>query len=322
LILLIGKGLIAKENVMKLSPRNRSGFTLIELLVVIAIIAILIGLLLPAVQKVRESANRTKCANNLKQMGLAFHNHHDTYGVFPTGGGAWSSERVWNTANNTPGGYQTQIWGWGYQILPYIEQTALWMVPPGSANQPGPGDVEVASAQIKIYNCPSLRGYTVFQYNQANWGGLGATGQRAVIDYAGNGGYTGNGNDGPLVPQGSVCRMADVQNGTSNVMLVGEKYLDRAIATTSSDCNDDQGWTDGWDNDTICFGSYGAPAQDGSVGTCGDIFGSAHPLSMQCVLCDGSVRAVSYSVDPTNFGLFTSRNGTVNGASVVNWGTF
>jgi len=276
---------------------RRPGFTLVELLVVIAIIGILVALLLPAVQAAREAARRMQCSNNLKQIGLAMHNHHDTYKTFPSGGLGWSRPRSF-TATGVPAGAKTQNWGWAYQILPYMEQTSVWE---------HASDAVVASTNIKTYSCPSLRAPTKFPYSQSN-----PTGFRAMMDYVGNGGTYGgwwgfdrsvNSMDGPLAPSGFAMRFANVTDGTSNTLFAGEKYLSRLHS--APDCNDDQGYVDGWDNDTICFsrGGYATnpiypPRPNGQVGGCGLIFGSPH-VSLLCVFVDGSVHSVSFTVDQT-----------------------
>src|SRR5437879_8985071 len=112
--------LVPGGNRRRQSGSRRAGFTLIELLVIIAIIAVLIGLLLPAVQRVREAANRIHCANNLKQLGLAAHNHHDSLGFLPSGGWGW----CWTGVPDRVG--HRQPGGWTYSLLPYVEQDNLW----------------------------------------------------------------------------------------------------------------------------------------------------------------------------------------------------
>src|SRR6516164_70264 len=230
---------------------RRQGFTLIELLVVIAIIGVLIALLLPAVQQVRESANRTTCANNLKQIGMAFHNHHDVLGYFPDGGEYWDpfgSPRDWE--DTTPLMSPHQNWGWAYQILPFIEQANVWE---------NPSDQLVRSSLMKLYFCPTRR-LPMLVYDSRY-------GDSAMLDSAGNGGldYTepiagspGNGRNGTVVRRpganpersASVRLDANIPDGSSNTLLLGEKRMHTNFLGTSQP-DDDQGYVAGWDQDEI-----------------------------------------------------------------------
>ena len=134
-------------------PHRSRGFTLIELLVVIAIIAILIGLLLPAVQKVREAAGRMRCTNNLKQLGLGMHNCHDTTSSFPSAGWGW----LW-TGEADRGSGKEQPGGWVFSLLPYVEQSPLRDMGKGQAR---PAQLTAFAARnstaVAFFICPSRR---------------------------------------------------------------------------------------------------------------------------------------------------------------------
>lgn len=287
--------------------RWRSGFTLIELLVVIAIIAVLIGLLLPAVQKVREAANRIQCANHLKQMSLAFQTHESTHKVLPDGGGHWSLARSL-TPGGSPAIAPNQDWGWAYQILPHIEQDNIWRLV---------RDEDVANQAIKVYFCPSRRAPIVLPGISS---GIESGRLRGAIDYAGNGGTgpTVFPNGHPWLEQnGAVIsrynggmRFQRITDGTSTTILLGERNVNVALLNDSSQADENNGYMDGYDWDTIRWG-HEAPIPDRRTNSPQGMllrFGSSHPGGLQFAFADGSVRWVSYTVPLPTFQRLCSRN--------------
>jgi prepilin-type N-terminal cleavage/methylation domain-containing protein/prepilin-type processing-associated H-X9-DG protein len=270
-----------------LKRRWRFGFTLIELLVVIAIIAILIGLLVPAVQKVREAAARTQCENNLKQIGLAAQNYHDVKKTLPINGGP-------NNAPLAPG--VTTTWNGFFQILPYIEQGPLYTLVTTGVNSGAvtAGTVGQWSVGIPVYLCPS-RGRTPFASSNGSspnvWG--------AFLDYRINKRH-GSFPDLPYNNSMNVKRfLGAITNltGTSNLVFVGEGYLDPNNYSQTS--------TNGW-QECLYSGGYGGTGMDNirlvqdTAGTGNqNWWGSPHPAGAQFVFCDGHVQMIAYALDNT-----------------------
>ncbi len=204
------------------AQKIRRGFTLIELLVVIAIIAILIGLLLPAVQKVREAAARMSCSNNLKQLGLALHGYHDAYLRLPPG--AAEDQPPFGTAG---GGWGSS---WKVYILPYIEQDniyKLWVFNNSSGYSNAANCLLVNRITIKPYRCPSSP-IPDFYNNSNNGGGsiemmtsyTGVAGS-TLLDVNGSG-YGPSSGAGILIANGQIT-MVGITDGTSNTIMVGEQ---------------------------------------------------------------------------------------------------
>jgi prepilin-type processing-associated H-X9-DG protein len=346
----------------------------VELLVVIAIIGVLVALLLPAIQAARESARNSQCKNNMKNIGLAMMNHHDSMRKFPTGGSHWGIRMEQYVENGRPVGTDKQGLGWGYQLLPYLEQGAIKNLVT---------QAQVQDNVIPIYSCPSRRPPTRVE------NGVGVT---VLTDYAGVQPCTRIGTNTQLVditpgtlnyskalevfyqsfatPRNSgsavgpaprdngvydgvivrapyyldpgmqnertpgldftqlnnvpaPVKVAQISDGTSNTMMVGEKYV-RVDWAGGGTASDDTGWSDGWDPDVMRC-SCVPPLNDSAVNTpfTGNIggaqgengvwetllMGSAHPGSFNVVFADASVHGISYDVDVFTLNKLGTRNG-------------
>jgi prepilin-type N-terminal cleavage/methylation domain-containing protein/prepilin-type processing-associated H-X9-DG protein len=373
--------------------RTRTGFTLVELLVVIAIIGILVALLLPAVQFARESSRRMTCSNNLKQLGVAVHTHHDNLLVLPHGGDHWHCVPIYDhnplspnppapdPENPGPATKDNQLCGWGFQLLPYLEQLPLWEgtnAQQNTATIPGAAALTISQKKalqaimtpVSAFYCPTRR---VPRTNQnstpdyapdatlGKYGWKSVTFRRAQTDYASafcqqNHGEStkpkinpdplgtasgdgvdsshpdwplyavvgGNTNAGAIIelpvvqgtagtipwkPNRPLISLAGIADGTSNCLLLAEKRMCRPRVGTEQN-DDNEGYTTGWDHDmTRCASIVPKPDhRDNSINQGQGRFGSSHPSGLNVLLCDGSVRLVSFSVNKLTFHRLGYRN--------------
>jgi prepilin-type processing-associated H-X9-DG protein len=265
----------------------------LELVVVIAISGTLMGLILPAVQKIREAANRLSCQNNLKQIGLAFHNHQCQLGYLPSGG--WYALAPPTYSFGVPQQGTRQAAGWAFQILPYLEAENTWRG--GQAtNDIGRAVVAIGTTN-KLFFCPSRRGPQTVTY-QDNYQPPLTRGLiiHALCDYAAS-----NKEGTGVVRQALPHKITDITDGTSNTLLVSEKRLNLAYLGRKQQ-DDNQGYTAGFNYDTVRKTSRPPlPDYRAAFGTGGGLFGSSHTGGLNMVLADGSVRFVSYAISQQTF---------------------
>lgn len=317
--------------------RRRRAFTLIELLVVIAIIAILIALLLPAVQQAREAARRTQCKNNLKQLGLAMHNYHDVYGMFPIG-------------HQYTGGFDGNLtdqdggpaWGFGWALLPYYDQAPLYnqfnsedQAASHTPNTPnGPSNEQLCSTVLPIFSCPSDA--------KEPTRNDGAITPSATSSYQGaSGSYNGYGGRNTRRRNGFFARtwvgqpvaIRDVVDGTTNTIAIAETRWDMTRGGRNRSrwyaAMDRQGVSDpgpfmgarGATNALMVQGEWqmnwhqseGNPQPHRTAG-------SSHEGGAQFLLGDGSVRFISENIQHTARAWSQPGNNNQNAFDALNGG--
>lgn len=293
----------------------RRGFTLVELLVVIAIIGILIALLLPAVQAAREAARRSQCSNNLKQLGLALHNYHDTYKSLPAG----------YIRQHPSDGDRYANWSWGSAVLPFVEQQALYDQIDPSTNQL---DVAIANATLRglmqqpnsAFRCPSDTGPDTVNdagnvRKMKDSGGTMrhlATSNYVAVNRTHNPRRVPNIGTAGAFYQNSWKRFRDVTDGLSNTLFLGERVWKKADTSGNRPY---AGVVYGV-NGTVQDNDYGIVTALGTGrrkfncpenNNCRRAFLSPHPGGVQFTLGDGSVRFISETIQHS-----TDNSGQVN----------
>ncbi len=349
------QGLASSSRVSTQPSSATTGFTLVELLVVIAIIGVLVALLLPAVQAARESARRTTCLNQMRQMMIAIHNHENNRKILPSGGiDPWPAIEDYQSGGK-PFAAPKQGLSWAFQILPYMEQNAVHNI----ATQ-----AQLAATPIELYFCPSRRpptqnpnngrwlmdyaaliggpvpgqadeffwSYPRIQpanylelmaegrmcFQEAMWGGSihhlsggesfdpSRSGRLPLFPTVGvirRSSYfvkDGTGRDGnPEVTNLGLpgpAKFRNITDGTSNTIVLAEKYVPVSRLDLGG-TDDDAGWSDGWDFDTLRLASC-RPVQDSSSASGPPVLaGSSHPSVFIVGFADASMQALSFDVD-------------------------
>ena len=321
-------------------PVNRPAFTLLELLVVIAIIAVLVGLLIPAVQKVRAAANRVKCTNNLRQFAIGLHNFHEVNNRFPKGQAInWAPYRAfswWNATweatymNDYGPPDPTGNWAWTILILPYIEQGPLrelwstWTPTNGILTS----DDSPFFLMPSIFVCPANPGDPYFRYPGAH----GVTERNPCSSYGVNGGTLPPSKVNPreirdgMFANKPLIRISDVSDGTSNTILVGERsYYDPLFEPAFG--RDLKGWNGWWwsfGQDTGLYAysplNYRVPADVvgtpqysplwyESINARMSGFGSEHGGGANFAFVDGSCRFIADSISLTTLRAIATKAG-------------
>jgi prepilin-type N-terminal cleavage/methylation domain-containing protein len=314
------------------SQKPPHGFTLVELLVVIAIIGILVALLLPAIQSAREAARRTQCSNNLRQIAIAFQNHHNAHKHFPTGG--WGTRWVGDADR---GFGKRQPGGWVFAILPFIEENTLRQ----SAGDGAPDTIsakqmtaaqQLVKTSLPALHCPTRRAPQLYPNGGYLWAynvnGTTQLTDGARMDYSASAGdRTGSaGSTAPKTlaeettfawrkPDNGICfqrsqvKIANISDGTSKTYMVGEKYINASDYESGKDLSDNEFMYGGDDGDVMSnSGAATLPCFDIGGFASNSTFGSAHTTIWQMVFCDSSVQSLTYDIDGTTHSRNAGRN--------------